>query len=49
MADADNGEVVKLVNAKGPREVVTDKGYHSRAVLSDLTEWGVRTDRKSVV
>jgi transposase len=27
----------------GPREVVTDKGYHSRAVVSELTEWGVRT------
>jgi transposase len=23
--------------------VVTDKGYHSRAVVSELTEWGVRT------
>src|SRR4029079_18711963 len=28
---------------EGPREVVTDKGYHSRAVVSELTEWGVRT------
>jgi hypothetical protein len=43
VADADNGEVVKLVSAEGPREVVTDKGYHSRAVVSELTEWGVRT------
>ncbi len=43
VADADNGEVVKLVSAEGPREVVTDKGYHSRAVLRELTEWGVRT------
>ncbi len=24
-----------------PREVVTDKGYHSRAVVGELTEWGV--------
>ena len=23
--------------------MVTDKGYHSRAVVSELTEWGVRT------
>jgi transposase len=23
--------------------VVTDKGYHSRAVVSQMTEWGVRT------
>jgi hypothetical protein len=23
--------------------VVTDKGYHSRQVVSDLNEWGVRT------
>jgi len=43
VAETDKDEVVKLVNAEGPREVVTDKGYHSRAVLSELTEWGVRT------
>src|SRR5947207_516541 len=34
---------LKQVSAKGPREVVTDKGYHSRAVVSELTTWGVRT------
>ena len=43
MADTDDDEVVKQVSADGPREVVTDKGYHSRAVVSELTEWGVRT------
>jgi transposase len=43
VAEADNGEVVKLVNAESPREVVTDKGYHSRAVVRELAEWGVRT------
>ena len=43
VADTDNDEVVKQVSAEGPREVVTDKGYHSRAVVSELTEWGVRT------
>jgi transposase len=43
VADADNDEVAKQVSAEGPREVVTDKGYHSRAVVSELTEWGVRT------
>ena len=43
VADTDNDEVVKLVNAEGPREVVTDKGYHSRAVVRELAEWGVRT------
>lgn len=43
VADGDNGEVVKQVSADGPREVVTDKGYHSRAVVSELTEWGLRT------
>jgi transposase len=42
-ADADNDEVVKQMSVDGPREVVTDKGYHSRAVVSELTEWGVRT------
>src|SRR5437016_5409638 len=29
--DADSDDVVKQVSADGPREVVTDKGYHSRA------------------
>jgi transposase len=43
VADTDNDEVVKQVSAEGPREVVTDKGYHSRAVVSKLAEWGVRT------
>jgi len=43
VADSDNGEAVKHVSVEGPREVVTDKGYHSRAVVSKLTEWGVRT------
>ena len=43
VADSDNAEQVKQVSADGPREVVTDKGYHSRAVVSELTEWGVRT------
>jgi transposase len=43
VADADNDEVVKQMSVDGPREVVTDKGYHSRAVVSELTEWGVRT------
>jgi transposase len=42
-ADADNDDVVKRMSVDGPREVVTDKGYHSRAVVSELTEWGVRT------
>jgi transposase len=43
VADAGSDEVVNEVSADGPREVVTDKGYHSRAVVSELTEWGVRT------
>ena len=43
VADTDNDKVVKQLSAEGPREVVTDKGYHSRAVVSELTEWGVRT------
>jgi len=34
---------VKQVSADGPLEVVTDKGYHSRQVVSDLAEWGLRT------
>src|SRR5712691_10113370 len=43
VADAEDGKAVKQVSADGPREVVTDKGYHSRQVVSDLAEWGVRT------
>src|SRR6202795_1088347 len=43
VADTDNNEVVKRVSAEGPREVVTDKGYHSRAVVTQMAEWGVRT------
>jgi transposase len=42
VAEGDD-EVAQQVSAEGPREVVTDKGYHSRAVVSELTEWGVRT------
>jgi transposase len=43
VADTHGAEVVKQVSADGPREVVTDKGYHSRALVSTLTEWGLRT------
>jgi transposase len=43
VVSADSNEAVKQVSVDGPREVVTDKGYHSRAVVSELTEWGVRT------
>jgi transposase len=42
VAEGDD-EVAKQVSTEGPREVVTDKGYHSRAVLSELTDWGMRT------
>ena len=42
-ADTDNDETAKRVSAEGPREVVTDKGYHSRQVVREMTEWGVRT------
>jgi transposase len=43
VVDSDNDEVAQRVSTEGPREVVTDKGYHSRAVVSELAEWGVRT------
>jgi transposase len=43
VADTDKDEVAKQVSAEGPREVVTDKGYHSRAVVTKLAEWGLRT------
>jgi transposase len=37
--DSGNTEV----SSEGPREAVTDKGYHSKAVVSELSEWGLRT------
>jgi transposase len=43
VADSDHDEVIRQVSGEGPREVVTDKGYHSRAVVSELSEWGLRT------
>src|SRR5438270_7389699 len=43
VADTGNEEAVQQVSAEGPREVVTDKGYHSRALVNELTEGGVRT------
>jgi transposase len=43
VADSNGAEVVKQVSTDGPREVVTDKGYHSRALVSELIEWGLRT------
>jgi len=43
VADAGNDEVAMQVSAVARRTVVTDKGYHSRAVVSELAEWGVRT------
>jgi len=43
VADTHGEEAVKQVSTDGPREVVTDKGYHSRALVSELTEWGLRT------
>jgi hypothetical protein len=35
VADTDNDAVAKQVSAEGPREVVTDKGYHSRGSERD--------------
>jgi len=43
VADTDNDEVALQVSAEGPRELVSDKGYHSRAVVTQMAEWGVRT------
>src|ERR1700735_3200373 len=43
VADTHGDEVVRQVSTDGPREVVTDKGYHSRALVSELSEWGLRT------
>ena len=43
VADSDSEQVAQQVSADGPHEVVTDKGYHSRAVVSEMAEWGLRT------
>ena len=43
VAGTDHDEVAQRVNAEGPRELVTDKGYYSRAVVSEMAEWGLRT------
>ncbi len=43
VADTHGDEAVQQVSTDGPREVVTDKGYHSRALVSELAEWGLRT------
>jgi transposase len=43
VADSDSEQVTQQVSADGPHEVVTDKGYHSRAVVSEMAEWGLRT------
>ena len=42
-AETNNEEVGERVNPEGPREIVTDKGYHSKKVVSDLGDAGVRT------
>lgn len=42
-AETNHEEVGERVNPEGPSEIVTDKGYHSRKVVSDLTDAGVRT------
>jgi transposase len=44
VAEGMNGEAGQTgILAKGPAEVVADKGYHSRAVIRQLGEAGVRT------
>jgi transposase len=42
-AETNSEQAGERVNPEGPREVVTDKGYHSKKVVSDLAEAGVRT------
>ena len=44
IAAAVNSEAAgEVVHPEGPAELVTDKGYHSNAVLKDLKEVGVRS------
>ena len=42
-AETNDEEAGERVNPEGPGEVVTDKGYHSRQVVTDLKEAGVRS------
>ena len=42
-AEVNEEEGGETVNPEGPREVVTDKGYHSNAVVLGLQEAGVRS------
>ena len=42
-AETNREEAGQRVNPEGPREVVTDKGYHSKKVVRDLAEASVRT------
>src|SRR3954468_13646215 len=42
-AETNSEEAGERVNPEGPREIVTDKGYHSKKVVSDLAAAGVRT------
>jgi transposase len=41
--ESANPEAVQQVSVEGPQELVTDKGYHSRAVVSELEEMGIRS------
>jgi transposase len=44
VAEAVNSEQAgEVVNPEGPSELVTDKGYHSNAVLKDVKQVGVRS------
>lgn len=42
-AEVNNEQVGELVNPEGPDAAVTDKGYHSRQVVLDLEQAGVRS------
>lgn len=42
-AETNNEEDGERVNPEGPSEVVTDKGYHSRTVVSELADAHIRT------
>src|SRR5690242_3889785 len=42
-AETNSEESGERVHPEGPREIVTDKGYHSKKVVSDLAQAGVRT------
>jgi hypothetical protein len=48
-AETNRAETGERVTPEGPSEIVTDKNYQSKKVVSDLAEAGVRSYRVAVL